>query len=158
MKKIVKESLQILEVTGELSNIEDILEKILQIEKELPHPIHSSTTILQDLKCDAYRYFCLFYQKELIGYASISTVFDTMELQSIVISKTFQRRHLGTYLLDYLLALAKKQQITSLFLEVRASNIAAQNLYESFSFNKIGIRKAYYKNPLEDAYLYKREP
>jgi ribosomal-protein-alanine N-acetyltransferase len=36
-----------------------------------------------------------------------------------------------------------------IFLEVRQSNNAAINLYKSFGFKEIGVRKKYYKN--EDA-------
>jgi ribosomal-protein-alanine N-acetyltransferase len=41
-------------------------------------------------------------------------------------------------------------------LEVRASNLAAQGLYESFGFTRAGIRARYYSNPREDAILYQR--
>jgi ribosomal-protein-alanine N-acetyltransferase len=36
-------------------------------------------------------------------------------------------------------------------LEVRASNTAAQRLYERFGFAACGVRKAYYASPAEDA-------
>jgi [ribosomal protein S18]-alanine N-acetyltransferase len=37
------------------------------------------------------------------------------------------------------------------FLEVRASNAAAIQLYESAGFSYVGLRKAYYHGPAEDA-------
>ena len=39
------------------------------------------------------------------------------------------------------------------FLEVRASNIAAQKLYREFGFRINGIRKKYYSDNGEDAYI-----
>ena len=45
----------------------------------------------------------------------------------------------------------------ALFLEVRASNFAAISLYTSLGFEKVGVRKNYYKLPTEDAILYKKE-
>ncbi|MGZ7144902.1 GNAT family N-acetyltransferase, partial [Streptococcus pyogenes] len=43
------------------------------------------------------------------------------------------------------------------FLEVRESNKAARGLYEKFGFKKVGLRKKYYQNPVEDAVLMARE-
>ena len=40
--------------------------------------------------------------------------------------------------------------------EVRKSNLAARALYEKLGFSLIGERKNYYKDPTEDACLYRR--
>ena len=43
------------------------------------------------------------------------------------------------------------QRLTGeVFLEVRASNLAAIQLYESLQFARVGIRPAYYSHPTED--------
>lgn len=47
----------------------------------------------------------------------------------------------------------KKQNLHSIYLEVRASNIAAVTLYEHAGFKEVGQRKNYYDNPREDARL-----
>ena len=52
-----------------------------------------------------------------------------------------------------LLEEAKKQNLHSIYLEVRASNIAAVTLYEHAGFKEVGQRKNYYNNPREDARL-----
>ena len=49
---------------------------------------------------------------------------------------------------------AEKQQCEFVTLEVRVSNAAAISLYESFGFIQAGIRKAYYQDNGEDAYIY----
>ena len=38
-------------------------------------------------------------------------------------------------------------------LEVRASNVVAQNLYKKYGFKMAGIRKEYYSNNKEDAII-----
>ena len=48
---------------------------------------------------------------------------------------------------------ALKKGITRLFLEVRASNTAAKNLYKSLGFLETGVRRGYYHGPAEDALL-----
>jgi hypothetical protein len=44
-----------------------------------------------------------------------------------------------------------KTGIKMLFLEVRESNRVARKLYESYGFSPIARRKAYYRQPIEDA-------
>ena len=41
----------------------------------------------------------------------------------------------------------------SSFLEVRASNLAAQDLYRKFGFEESGVRRRYYRDNDEDAIL-----
>jgi ribosomal-protein-alanine N-acetyltransferase len=43
-------------------------------------------------------------------------------------------------------------------LEVRASNRAAQALYEGFGFRQVAVRSKYYSNPVEDAVLMELNP
>ena len=43
-----------------------------------------------------------------------------------------------------------------IFLEVRAGNVPAVGLYDSFGFREIDRRKNYYRNPDEDALVMRR--
>ncbi len=47
--------------------------------------------------------------------------------------------------------------LTVLTLEVRESNYAAQNLYEKYGFKKLGVRKRYYSDNREDAWIMTKE-
>ena len=38
-------------------------------------------------------------------------------------------------------------------LEVRVSNAAARGLYRTLGFRLVGLRRGYYKSPIEDALL-----
>ena len=64
-------------------------------------------------------------------------------------------RGLGTRLLGELLDLARKKGAAAVFLEVRESNRAARVLYEKWAFLESGRRRRYYKDPEEDAILYR---
>ena len=77
------------------------------------------------------------------------------EIENIAIAGPARRRGLGTRLLGELLDLARAQGAESVFLEVRESNHAARALYEKWSFIESGRRKKYYKDPEEDAILYR---
>jgi len=60
----------------------------------------------------------------------------------------FRRRGIARALLRELL---RRHAGTAVFLEVRASNAPALQLYQSAGFSTAGIRKSYYSNPYEDA-------
>jgi len=72
-----------------------------------------------------------------------------------VVAPTSRRQGLGRRLLHALLAGARETNSHSVFLEVRESNGAARSLYEKAGFAQTGRRKAYYKDPAEDALLYR---
>ena len=52
-----------------------------------------------------------------------------------------------------LLILAKQNEVSYLTLEVRASNLVAQTLYQSLEFQALAIRKRYYTDNQEDAVI-----
>ena len=68
-------------------------------------------------------------------------------------AKTHRRLRVGQHLLKELLLQAKEMKGELCFLEVRVSNIAAYNLYRKFGFQIHSIRKKYYTDNGEDAYL-----
>lgn len=73
------------------------------------------------------------------------------EIENVAVSRPAQRRGLGSRLLGEFLALAREQGGRDIFLEVRASNVAARRLYEKWAFAEAGVRKSYYQGPTEDA-------
>lgn len=87
----------------------------------------------------------------LCGYCILLHVLDEGEIANIAVAPTVRRQGLAGQLLDEALEAAESLGITSVFLEVRLSNDAARGLYESRGFAPVGRRRAYYREPLEDA-------
>jgi ribosomal-protein-alanine N-acetyltransferase len=75
------------------------------------------------------------------------------ELENMVVAGTARRRGVGTLLLRVLVAHAKAERGSGIFLEVRESNQGARDLYRKSGFEETGLRKGYYTNPKEDAVL-----
>jgi len=94
---------------------------------------------------------------EVIGYAISGFVMDEADLMNIAVSKRFRRMGIGEKLLDRMIEMLSEKGIKNLFLEVRQSNVAAQNLYIKKGFCPISTRKNYYSNPTEDAIVMKKE-
>ena len=102
-------------------------------------------------------YLCLVYESggEMIGYAVMMMVLDEAHLLNVSIAKLQQGQGLGRKLLEDLVAVAQREKASTMFLEVRLSNKAAMDLYESMGFNEFSLRKGYYpaENGREDAVL-----
>ena len=90
---------------------------------------------------------------ELIGYAALSAILDEGNLDNIAVAPAHRRRGVGETLLEAVIRRCREQQLSLLYLEVRASNRPALDLYEKHGFTQVGRRKNYYEKPREDAIL-----
>ena len=86
-----------------------------------------------------------------VGYSVLLAVADEGEIANIAVASTLRGRGVGARLLDQALLDAQREGVRSVYLEVRTSNHAARDLYASRAFVAVGRRRAYYRNPLEDA-------
>ncbi len=88
----------------------------------------------------------------VIGYMCIRTLLDITHVMKINVLSEYRRNGIGSALLiESLKKLSSlKSDVKHVTLEVRASNSAAINLYNKLGFSKSGVRKNYYRNPLED--------
>ena len=91
----------------------------------------------------------------LQGFVIARVQGEEWEIENIAIAGPARRRGLGTRLLGELLDLARAQGAAAVFLEVRESNQAARALYEKWAFLESGHRRRYYRDPEEDAILYR---
>lgn len=88
------------------------------------------------------------------AYAVLWCIHDEGELANLAVRPTLQRRGIGAELLDCVLGVARERGVKSVYLEVRTSNEAAQNLYTSREFRQVGVRRNYYDRPREDAWIF----
>jgi [ribosomal protein S18]-alanine N-acetyltransferase len=91
----------------------------------------------------------------VVGYSCAWRVIECAELGNIAVLPEYQGRGVARSLLDATLKACRRKRAEVLFLEVRASNSRAVELYEHYGFNRIGIRRAYYTQPVEDAMIMK---
>ncbi len=93
----------------------------------------------------------------IAGYVLGRVVVDQAEILSIAIVPGRRRQGLGRQLLDGVLAAMMQRGAGTVWLEVRASNEAAQAMYQSAGFSAAGLRRGYYRQPPEDALVLRRE-
>jgi len=88
-----------------------------------------------------------------MGFASFWMMADEAHITNIAVRKIHRRQGIGERLLISMIDLATELNARILTLEVRASNIAAQNLYYKYGFAQVGLRRGYYTDNKEDAVL-----
>lgn len=78
---------------------------------------------------------------------------DEIHIATIATHPDFRRQGIARKLLSHTLTEAVKEGARSSFLEVRESNLAAQEMYREFGYKEAGRRRRYYKDNGEDAIL-----
>jgi ribosomal-protein-alanine N-acetyltransferase len=92
--------------------------------------------------------------------AAFLIIEDQPNLFSILrigVDPKFQRKGIGREMMDFLLQLARQEQIQSILLEVHESNLAAQHLYFASGFHLIHCKKGYYRDPPGNALVLIKE-
>lgn len=98
-------------------------------------------------------YFVLEQDGRILGYANLRILAGEGEIQRIAVLPEVRRLGAGRKLMDAMVAHARENQVYAVTLEVRETNRAARNLYESYGFAAEAVRKGYYHNPSEDAII-----
>ena len=80
-------------------------------------------------------------------------VADEAEILKLSVAADARRQGVGLQLMNFVLNYCSARGARNCFLELRASNTAARNLYIKRGFFILGFRKNYYDKPLEDAVL-----
>lgn len=95
---------------------------------------------------------------EVVGYWVGRRIDDEAELANIAVATEWRGQGIGERLLLDFLATVGAGERTTVFLEVRASNVAALRLYQASGFEPLARRKGYYSKPEEDAIVMARRP
>jgi ribosomal-protein-alanine N-acetyltransferase len=94
---------------------------------------------------------------QVIGFLAARQAADEAEILNIAIHEDFRRQGAASALVIAALEGFQRSDVVRIFLELRASNIAAHALYERHGFIYSGTRKAYYRDPPEDAVCMMKE-
>ena len=98
------------------------------------------------------RYVVLREDGEAIAYAGVWFVLDEGHITNIAVRADRRGMGYGEQVTRAMIQLAADSGMNWMTLEVRRSNVAAQNLYHKLGFIDVGYRKRYYENT-EDALI-----
>ena len=99
-------------------------------------------------------FLCAFADGEFAGYAGMLCVLDEGQICNVAVCPPFRRMGVGEALMTAQRNAGLIRGLSVMMLEVRASNTAAQRLYEKLGWEKVGVRKNFYCSPREDGVLY----
>ena len=130
------------------------LPKILTLEQELFSPPYSIEDLKREFMKNRHsKIYILENAHQIIGFSILWILFEHAQIVQIGITKKNQNEGYGKKLMERMLIDAIKNGCEVMSLEVRESNAKAYGFYKYFDFKEATKRKAYYKNPTEDAYL-----
>jgi ribosomal-protein-alanine N-acetyltransferase len=94
----------------------------------------------------------------IVGYAGLWLMLDEAHVTTIGVHPDHRGRGAGELLFLGLADIAREMQAARITLEVRVSNTGAQGLYRKYGLEVTGLRRRYYSDNGEDAYIMWSEP
>ena len=92
-------------------------------------------------------------ENNIYGFGGIYLLAGDAHIVNIAVLPDKRTKGIGRKLLNTMMSYAKAVPCEAATLEVRVSNKAAIHLYETYGFKTEGMRKAYYRDTHEDAYI-----
>jgi ribosomal-protein-alanine N-acetyltransferase len=132
----------------------DDISTICEIEKEaFPTPWTSGAFYNELVNNHFARYLVMEVGGEIAGYAGMWLIMDEAHITNIAVRRQYRGRKLGERLIFELMNTAAFLGAAKMTLEVRVSNLIAQNLYVKMGFSAAGVRRGYYTDNNEDAII-----
>jgi ribosomal-protein-alanine N-acetyltransferase len=125
------------------------IRKIMPIEQQVyPRPWTAQVFVeeLEQARIGKRHYLVGTIGDELVGYGGLLYVENDAHVTNIAVHPMWRSRGIATELLLDLAWEANSRGCEAMTLEVRHTNVAAQQLYRRFGFVPAGVRKKYYEN------------
>jgi ribosomal-protein-alanine N-acetyltransferase len=130
------------------------LPAVLRIEgKVYPRPWSAGLFLSELAQKGSRAYFVARHDSRVVGYAGVMILGDEGHVTNIAVDPTVHRNKVGTQLLLALVDASRDRKVRSMTLEVRRANTGAQAMYRRFGFQTVGVRRGYYVETGEDAYI-----
>ena len=136
----------------------DDVPEITPIEQEAFPELTHGTPWQTELESKLSRYLVATFPgsaavEQVAGYVGLWFVLDEAHITSLAVRIGLRRQGIARRLVMAAVGLALERDCILLTLEVRASNSAAQELYRTLGMRKVGVRRGYYSDNREDAWL-----
>lgn len=92
-------------------------------------------------------------REAVVGFVGLWFLPDEAHIVAIAVRQSYRGRGIGEMLLISALELARREGQPMVSLECRVSNTVAISLYEKYGFRRVGLRRRYYSDNQEDAYI-----
>lgn len=129
------------------------LGRVIEIEKISFADPWSESAYLTEISNASAHYSVLCIGKDIVGFAGMWVIIDEAHITTLAVDPDYRKKRMGERLLIDLLEEALARSATRATLEVRQSNVSAQNLYIKYDFKPVAIRREYYSSNNENAVI-----
>ncbi len=131
------------------------LDEVVSISASNQSNYWSRNMFLEEMTNTNSQCFTIKLEERVVGFICFRNIGEESELLNICVHPKYRRLGFGKELMKFYIEYCRKMEVNKYFLEVCASNQPAIQLYNQFSFKKVGIRKNFYKGKW-DALLMER--
>ena len=134
--------------------VEDDIDELVEIEQEcFPTPWSRSAFLTEIRDNKLAKYFVAELDGKVVGYGGMWLILNEGHITNIAVREDYRGLGIGNKILESLIYYCASKNIQNMTLEVRKSNIVAQNLYKKYKFVEYGLRPRYYSDNHEDALI-----
>lgn len=127
---------------------------VLDIEKQIFSTPWTHEMFQQEVEDpDLSRSYVATIGGAVVGYLVAWFLYDEVHLLNIAVSPRRRGQGIGRRLMKHLIELAVGEKKRIITLEVREGNVVAIQMYKSFGFAQVGLRRGYYQDDKENAVL-----
>lgn len=125
-------------------NLADI-DQVFEIhQKAFGQTIWSRDALVNELNMSYAIYYVAYRGNKILGFVGTWFVVDEMQIHSLAVDEKFRGKKIAESLIAVCMDTALENKMPRAILDVRESNIPAQNLYKKLGFKQVGVRKQYY--------------
>ena len=136
----------------------DDLDRIVDLERLCFSSPWSKDDFLYELNENPFGYYVVLKEADkILAYLGLWMDEERAQITTIGVDPEYRGKGYAKTLMVHMLDVCSSKGVKIYSLEVRVSNQAAISLYQRFGFIQVGLRKAYYQDNHEDAYLMIKE-
>ncbi|MCR5808423.1 MAG: ribosomal protein S18-alanine N-acetyltransferase [Clostridiales bacterium] len=132
---------------------EEDVKRVSELEKICFRTPWSYNSLLGELSNDVAYYVVAVSGDMVVGYAGAWIMFDEEHMTNIAVDPDYRKQGIARKMILWLMKEGMKRGAERMTLEVRENNHNAQRLYASLGFAYAGIRKHYYTDTGENAFI-----
>lgn len=127
--------------------------RVAEIERQCFSEPWSEKAFADTVSDENYLYIVADCDGQVAGYVGGVMSAPETDITNIAVSGEYRRMGIGTELMRQFAGVLTKRNMQTVFLEVRESNEPAIGLYSAEGFEQVGIRKDFYRMPVENALI-----
>ncbi|NLN75433.1 MAG: ribosomal protein S18-alanine N-acetyltransferase [Armatimonadetes bacterium] len=127
------------------------LTSVMTIERECFTMPWRESSYLAELSNRSAHYLVACIDSVIVGFCGEWVIMDEAHITTLGVASQYRGQRIGEQLLIALLEQAMRHNARRATLEVRKSNLVAQQLYIKYGFRTAAVRRGYYTDNGEDA-------